>query len=98
MHTIKPLDRECLERAARETGAIVTVEEHSVHGGLGAAVCEAVCDARPVPVVRVGIRDRFGETGPYRAILERAGLSPERIAAAAERAVAAKEKKSTCTR
>jgi transketolase len=91
MHTIKPLDRECVERAARETGAVVTVEEHNVLGGLGAAVCETVCEACPVPVARVGIPDRFGETGAYRTILKRAGLSPEKIAAAAERAIAAKE-------
>jgi transketolase len=98
MHTIKPLDRACVQRAARETGALVTVEEHSVHGGLGAAVCETVAAACPVPVVRVGIPDRFGETGAYSTILERAGLSPGKIAAGAERAICAKKEQGTCTR
>jgi len=97
MHTIKPLDRESVERAARQTGAIVTVEEHNVFGGLGAAVCEAVCETCPVPVVRVGVPDRFGETGAYAEILERAGLSPASIAGAAERAVAMKKKEPRCT-
>jgi transketolase len=90
MHTVKPLDDELVERAARETGALVTVEEHSIHGGLGGAVCESVCARRPVPVVRVGIPDRFGESGAYPEILKRAGLTADEIAAAARRAVAMK--------
>jgi len=93
MHTVKPLDRESIERAAAETGAIVTVEEHTVHGGLGAAVCEVVCETCPVPVVRVGIPDRFGETGPYEEILARAGLTVERITGAARRAMDLRERK-----
>jgi len=90
MHTIKPLDCEAVARAAEETGAIVTVEEHNVFGGLGGAVCEAVCASRPVPVIRVGIPDRFGESGQYDQILHRAGLDAEAIIAAARKATEAK--------
>jgi len=87
MHTIKPLDHDAVEAAARDTGCIVTVEEHNIYGGLGSAVCESVCERVPVPVVRVGIPDRFGETGAYKTILARAGLSEANIAVAAERAL-----------
>jgi transketolase len=87
MHTIKPLDEELVARCARETGALVTVEEHNVYGGLGSAVCEAVCQNHPVPVLRCGIQDRFGESGAYAEILERAGLSRERVVELARRAV-----------
>lgn len=87
MHTIKPLDCHAVSLAAEQTGAIVTVEEHNVFGGLGSAVCECVCSARPVPVVRVGIPDRFGESGSYPQILHRAGLDAEAIVAAAKRAI-----------
>jgi transketolase len=86
MHTIKPLDGDAVEAAARETGCIVTVEEHNVYGGLGSAVCESACERTPCPVHRVGIPDRFGETGAYATILDRAGLSAANIAAVAERA------------
>jgi transketolase len=75
MHTIKPLDTEMLERCARETGAIVTVEEHSVVGGLGGAVAERLCEHAPVPMVRVGIQDTFAESGPYAELMEKYGLS-----------------------
>lgn len=75
VHTVKPLDVSAVLAAARETGALVTVEEHSVIGGLGGAVAEAVADAFPVPVKRVGIADRFAETGPYGALLDRYGMS-----------------------
>ncbi len=88
MHTVKPLDTELVTRSAIETGAIVTVEEHSVIGGLGAAVCEAVCATRPVPVIRVGIPDRFGESGAYPEILRRAGVDSESIVSSAQRAMA----------
>lgn len=90
MHTVKPLDEEILFRAAEETGAFVTVEEHSVIGGLGGAVCEAVSGRRPVPVMRVGIPDRFGESGAYAEILARAGIDTEHVVGAARKAVAAK--------
>ncbi len=85
MHTIKPLDTELVERCARETGAIVTVEEHSIVGGLGGAVAEALADAVPVPLERVGIADTFAESGPYAELLEKYGLGVEAIAAAVRR-------------
>ena len=64
MHTVKPLDEELVIKAAKETGKIVTVEEHSVIGGLGSAVCDCVCAKNPIPVQKIGIYDRFGESGP----------------------------------
>ena len=91
MHTIKPLDVESVLGAARETGALVTVEEHSIVGGLGGAVAEAVTEAFPVPVKRVGLADRFAETGPYFELLDRSGMSVEDIATAARQALAAKK-------
>ena len=74
MHTIKPLDKELVRKAAKKTGKIVTVEEHSVIGGLGGAVCEALCDSEPVPVKRIGMNDVFGESGPAAALIEKYGL------------------------
>jgi transketolase len=90
-HTVKPLDAEGVLQAARETGALVTVEEHSIVGGLGGAVAEAVTDAYPVPVKRVGLADRFAETGPYFEMLDRYGMSVDDIAAAARQALAEKK-------
>ena len=90
LHTVKPLDGDILEKAAEETGAIVTVEEHNVMGGFGGAVCEELCGRCPVPVLRVGIPDCFGESGPYEEILRRAGLHPEAVADAARRAISMK--------
>jgi len=86
MHTLKPLDEELVIRAAEETGAIVTAEEHNVIGGLGSAVAEALSSCRPVPVMRVGIADRYTETGPYEDLLDRYGMSVADIVAAAKRA------------
>ena len=74
MHTIKPLDKDLVLKAAKKTGKIVTVEEHSVIGGLGGAVCEVLCDSEPVPVKRIGMNDVFGESGPAAALLEKYGL------------------------
>jgi transketolase len=91
VHTVKPLDVESILEAARDTGALVTVEEHSIVGGLGGAVAEAVTDAYPVPVKRVGVADRFAETGPYFELLDRYGMSVEDIAAAAQQALALKK-------
>jgi transketolase len=91
MHTIKPLDVESVLGAARDTGALVTVEEHSIVGGLGGAVAEAVTEAFPVPVKRVGLADCFAETGPYFELLDRSGMSVEDIATAARQALAAKK-------
>ncbi len=90
VHTIKPLDVERVIQSARETGALVTVEEHSIVGGLGAAVAEAVTDQYPVPVKRVGIADKFAETGAYFELLDRYGMSVADIVSAARQAVAMK--------
>ena len=87
MHTIKPIDQAAIELAARETGALVTVEEHTILGGLGAAVCEVVAERYPVPVRRVGLPDCFAETGPYDKILDRYGMSVEHIVNAVRAAV-----------
>ncbi|SET62966.1 transketolase family protein [Lacrimispora sphenoides] len=71
IHTIKPLDEELVCRAAKETGKLVTIEEHSVVGGLGSAVCDAVCKEYPVPVKKIGIQDVFGESGPAKELLQK---------------------------
>lgn len=91
IHTIKPLDKELILKAAAETGAIVTAEEHSVIGGLGAAVAETVCEACPVPVVRLGVNDEFGRSGTVPALLEMYGLTPANIAAKAKLALELKK-------
>ncbi len=91
MHTIKPLDTEAVIKAARETGAIVTAEEHTVIGGLGAAVSEAVCETCPVPVVKIGIEDEFGYSGPADELLTRFGLRAKDIAEKAKKAIALKK-------
>ena len=78
-HTIKPLDEELIVAAAKETGKVVTVEEHSIIGGLGGAVCECLSEKAPVPVKRIGINDVFGESGPAVALLEKYGLDAEGI-------------------
>lgn len=83
--TIKPLDEALVLKAARETGAIVTAEEHSVIGGLGGAVCEALAAGCPVPVERIGMRDVFGQSGPAGQLLEHYGLTPAKLVEAAER-------------
>ena len=91
IHTIKPLDEELVITAARETGAIVTAEEHNIIGGLGSAVCEALSANCPVPVLRVGTEDCFGRSGKVPALLEMYGLTPANIAAKAKAAVALKK-------
>ena len=91
MHTVKPLDTEAIIAAAEATGALVTAEEHSIIGGLGGAVAETISDACPVPLKRVGVADRFTETGPYHAILDRYGMSVAHVVAAARAAVALKK-------
>ncbi|MBR3863026.1 MAG: transketolase family protein [Clostridia bacterium] len=91
IHTIKPLDREIVLKAAKETGAIVTAEEHSIIGGLGAAVAEAVCEGCPVPVLRVGVNDVFGRSGSVPALLEAYGLTPANIVEKAKQALALKK-------
>ena len=79
IHTIKPIDKELIIKAAKETKAIVTAEEHSIIGGLGSAVTEVVSEACPVPVLRVGVKDVFGESGTPNELLERYGLTAEAI-------------------
>ena len=91
IHTIKPIDREIIIKAAKETGAIVTAEEHNIIGGLGSAVAEVVSETNPVPVVRVGIEDSFGKSGKVPALLELYGLTPANIAAKAKAAIALKK-------
>ena len=91
IHTIKPLDKEIVLRAAAETGAIVVAEEHNIIGGLGSAVSEVVCERCPVPVLRVGIEDKFGRSGKVPDLLKLYGLTPEAIAAKAKAAVSMKK-------
>lgn len=87
MHTIKPIDIAALAKAARETGCIVTVEDHSVLGGLGGAVAEVVSSEDPVPVVRLGLQDTFAQSGEPDQLLEFYGLTAQHIAAAARHAM-----------
>ena len=91
MATIKPLDRDIIIDAAKKTGAIVTAEEHSVIGGLGSAVAEVVCETMPVPVMKVGVEDTFGKSGPALELLEIFGLNAEHICQKAKNAVEAKK-------
>lgn len=79
IHTIKPLDEELIVAAAKETGKVVTVEEHSVIGGLGSAVCDVLCEKAPTPVKKIGMQDVFGESGPAVALLHKYGLDGEGI-------------------
>ena len=87
MHTIKPLDAEAVLLAASETGAIVTAEEHTVIGGLGEAVAGLVCENHPVPVVKVGLQDRYGIIGPEEGVKRLLGLSAEAVCEAARKAL-----------
>lgn len=90
VHTIKPLDLDVILAAAVETGAFVTAEEHSIVGGLGGAVVEALAAVRPIPVERVGIADTFATSGPYLELLEHLGLTAAAVTEAALRAIALK--------
>lgn len=90
MHTIKPLDKAAVVAAAKKTGCIVTAEEHNVIGGLGDAVCDAVCDEYPVPVVKVGVEDTFGKSGPAVDLLHIFGLDADNIANKAKIAISKK--------
>lgn len=91
MATIKPIDAALLADCARKTGAIVTCEEHTVLGGLGGAVAEAVCESCPVPVLRVGVEDAFGRSGTVPELLTLYGLTSARIAEKARAAVKMKQ-------
>ncbi|MBQ4535098.1 MAG: transketolase family protein, partial [Ruminococcus sp.] len=79
IHTIKPLDKELIAQCAEKTGLIVTAEEHSVIGGLGSAVAETVTEMYPVPVVKIGVNDEYGHSGPAVDLLKEFGLSAENI-------------------
>jgi len=85
--TVKPLDRETLLASARKTGAVVTAEEHQVAGGLGGAICELLAEELPTRVVRVGVDDRFGQSGSADALLAHYGLDADGVAAAAQHAL-----------
>lgn len=84
IHTIKPLDTELIIAAAKETGAILTAEEHNIIGGLGSAVAEAVVEHAPVPMFRLGVKDTFGESGKPQELMEKYGLTAKDIVQAAE--------------
>ena len=79
IHTIKPIDRDIIIKSAKETGKIVTVEEHSIIGGLGSAVGDVVLEECPVPVVKIGVKDTFGHSGPAKDLLKEYGLCAENI-------------------
>ena len=87
IHTLKPIDREILVKAAKETGAIVTAEEHNIIGGLGSAVSEVLTEEYPVPVLKVGVLDKFGESGKPNELLEAYGLTAKNIAEKAKKAM-----------
>ncbi len=90
MHTVKPIDRDALEAAASETGALVVAEEHLAHGGLGSVVAYTVAEIHPVPIRYVNLGDQFGESGAPDALLEKYGLTAGKVVEAAKAAVAAK--------
>ena len=79
IHTIKPLDEELVVAAAKETGKVVTVEEHSVIGGLGSAVCDVVAEKAPAKVMKIGVNDTFGESGPAVELIKKYGLDADSI-------------------
>ena len=87
IHTIKPIDRDIIIKAAKETGKIITVEEHSVIGGLGSAVAEVVTEECPVPVIKIGVKDTYGHSGPAVALLKEFGLCADNIVATAKAAL-----------
>jgi len=91
IHTIKPIDKELLIKAAKETKTIVTVEEHSVIGGLGSAVAEVITEECPVPVLKVGIKDTFGESGKPNELLKVYGLTVEAIVEQSKKAISLKK-------
>ncbi|MBN2220353.1 MAG: transketolase family protein, partial [Kosmotogaceae bacterium] len=92
MHTLKPVDREPIVRAAKETGAIVTAENHSIINGWGSAVAEVISEEYPVPLRRVGVKDHFGEVGMTDFLLKKYKMTAGDIAQAARDAMALKSK------
>ena len=91
IHTIKPIDKDIILKAAKETGALVTAEEHNIIGGLGGAVSEVVCEGCPVPVLRVGVEDKYGHSGKVPPLLEMYELTPAKIVKKAKEAIALKK-------
>ncbi len=91
IHTIKPIDREIIVNAAKKTGCIVTAEEHSIIGGLGSAVSEVVTETVPVPVIKLGVNDEFGQSGPAVELLKVYGLDSDHIAEKAKEAISLKK-------
>jgi transketolase len=89
--SIKPIDARALEESARKTGRVLTVEEHTVNGGMGSAVAEVLGSSAPVPVQRIGIEDRFAESGDYMPLLAKNGISTDRILERARAMIAAKD-------
>ena len=87
IHTIKPIDRDIIVKAAKETGKIITVEEHSVIGGLGSAVGDVVLEECPVPVIKIGVKDAFGHSGAAKDLLKEYGLCAENIVAVTKAAL-----------
>ena len=92
LHTIKPIDSDVIKTAARDTGAIVTAEEHTIIGGMGSACSEILAQEFPVPIEFVGVKDRFGESGSPDKLFEIFGLTAKYIVEAAKRAIARKKK------
>lgn len=90
IHTIKPIDKEIIINAARETGVIITAEEHNVIGGLGSAVCEVLSENLPTPVIRVGIKDTFGESGKPAELLKAYGLTADDVVKAVKKGLTLK--------
>jgi len=91
IHTMKPLDTESIVKVAKNTGALVTAEEHSVIGGLGSAVAEVLAENHPVPLKRVGIMDMFGVSGKPDELLEHYGLTPDGIVRAVREVLSRKK-------
>lgn len=91
IHTIKPIDKEIIIKAAKETGVLITAEEHSVLGGLGAAVAGVLCESHPAPLIRIGVNDEFGCSGPALDLLKLYGLSAENIVAKTKEALKLKK-------
>ena len=91
MHTIKPLDRDAVIKAAKETGAIVTAEDHQRHGGLGGAVAELLAEAHPTPMEFVAVNDTFGESGPGAELMKKYGIAKDDIVRAVKKVLKRKK-------
>ena len=91
IHTIKPIDKDIITKAALETGALVTCEEHNVIGGLGSAVAEVLCENAPAPLTRIGTQDVFGKSGKPDELLKEYGLTADAVVQAAKKAIALKK-------